>query len=257
MRRHVTGTFEGLDPPPASEAVAVGGTATSLRRLLGAELSHETLERGIRVLCTTPIAEVAARFELIPSGCGCCRRDPGARGDPDLLAFRCGLPAAAARGRPAGAGRGQAASLRSPSAPRPHQRHELAALDPRQAALPHAYCAPVSECTAAEKSGSWPTSSTSSPGRPPAPRRRTCRPPASARAAAPGLRAARRRSAPCRRRAPSGSSGRRPAHPDRLQSSPGRPGLRAPLVGQGTLRVRRAIGGVPMSQQPNHRDAAP
>jgi exopolyphosphatase / guanosine-5'-triphosphate,3'-diphosphate pyrophosphatase len=66
VRRHVAGTFEGLDPPPAREAVAVGGTATSLRRLLGAELSHETLERGIRVLCTTPIAEVAARFELDP-----------------------------------------------------------------------------------------------------------------------------------------------------------------------------------------------
>jgi exopolyphosphatase / guanosine-5'-triphosphate,3'-diphosphate pyrophosphatase len=64
VRNHVEGTFEGLEPPPASSAVAVGGTATSLRRLLGAELSHETLERGIRVLSTTPIAEVAARFEL-------------------------------------------------------------------------------------------------------------------------------------------------------------------------------------------------
>jgi exopolyphosphatase / guanosine-5'-triphosphate,3'-diphosphate pyrophosphatase len=64
VRRHVAGTFEGLEPPPADEAVAVGGTATSLRRLLGAELSHETLERGIRVLSTTPIPEVAARFEL-------------------------------------------------------------------------------------------------------------------------------------------------------------------------------------------------
>jgi exopolyphosphatase / guanosine-5'-triphosphate,3'-diphosphate pyrophosphatase len=64
MRTHVTGTFEGLEPPPAAEAVAVGGTATSLRRLLGAELSHETLERGIRVLSTTPIDDVAARFEL-------------------------------------------------------------------------------------------------------------------------------------------------------------------------------------------------
>jgi exopolyphosphatase / guanosine-5'-triphosphate,3'-diphosphate pyrophosphatase len=66
VRRHVAGTFEGLAPPPADSAVAVGGTATSLRRLLGAELVHETLERGIRVLCTTPIAEVAARFELDP-----------------------------------------------------------------------------------------------------------------------------------------------------------------------------------------------
>jgi exopolyphosphatase / guanosine-5'-triphosphate,3'-diphosphate pyrophosphatase len=66
VRRHVAGTFEGLEAPPAGDAVAVGGTATSLRRLLGAELSHETLERGIRVLCTTPIDEVAARFELDP-----------------------------------------------------------------------------------------------------------------------------------------------------------------------------------------------
>jgi exopolyphosphatase / guanosine-5'-triphosphate,3'-diphosphate pyrophosphatase len=66
VRRHVAGTFEGLEPPPAHDAVAVGGTATSLRRLLGAELSHETLERGIRVLSVTPIGEVAARFELDP-----------------------------------------------------------------------------------------------------------------------------------------------------------------------------------------------
>jgi exopolyphosphatase/guanosine-5'-triphosphate,3'-diphosphate pyrophosphatase len=42
----------------------VGGTATSLRRLLGAELAHDTLERGIRVLYSTPIPEVARRFEL-------------------------------------------------------------------------------------------------------------------------------------------------------------------------------------------------
>jgi exopolyphosphatase/guanosine-5'-triphosphate,3'-diphosphate pyrophosphatase len=66
VRRHVEGVFEGLQPPPAESAVAVGGTATSLRRLVGAELAHETLERGIRVLSTTPIVEVATRFELDP-----------------------------------------------------------------------------------------------------------------------------------------------------------------------------------------------
>jgi exopolyphosphatase / guanosine-5'-triphosphate,3'-diphosphate pyrophosphatase len=66
VRDHVAGALEGLDPPPADSAVAVGGTATSLRRLVGAELSHETLERGIRVLSTTPIAEIAERFELDP-----------------------------------------------------------------------------------------------------------------------------------------------------------------------------------------------
>ena len=64
IRRHVADTFEGLEPPPARCAVAVGGTATSLRRLVGGELAHETLERGIRVLSLTPIAEVARRFEL-------------------------------------------------------------------------------------------------------------------------------------------------------------------------------------------------
>jgi len=64
MRRHVAGVFEGLAPPPAASAVAVGGTATSLRRLVGAELAHETLERGIRVLSGTAIEEIAQRFEL-------------------------------------------------------------------------------------------------------------------------------------------------------------------------------------------------
>jgi exopolyphosphatase/guanosine-5'-triphosphate,3'-diphosphate pyrophosphatase len=66
VRHHVEGVFEGLEPPPADSAVAVGGTATSLRRLVGAELAHETLERGVRVLSTTPIAEIATRFELDP-----------------------------------------------------------------------------------------------------------------------------------------------------------------------------------------------
>jgi exopolyphosphatase / guanosine-5'-triphosphate,3'-diphosphate pyrophosphatase len=64
VRHHIAGTFEGLEPPPAQHAVAVGGTATSLRRLIGGEVAHDTLERGIRVLSLTPIAEVARRFEL-------------------------------------------------------------------------------------------------------------------------------------------------------------------------------------------------
>ena len=64
IRRHVAGTFEGLAPPPAESAVAVGGTATSLRRLVGGELDYDTLERGVRVLSMTAIDEVARRFEL-------------------------------------------------------------------------------------------------------------------------------------------------------------------------------------------------
>ncbi|HVE68971.1 MAG TPA: hypothetical protein VNB64_10365 [Solirubrobacteraceae bacterium] len=66
VRQHAIGTFEGVQAGPPALAVAVGGSATSLRRLVGARLEHETLERGVRVLATTPIAEVARRFELEP-----------------------------------------------------------------------------------------------------------------------------------------------------------------------------------------------
>jgi exopolyphosphatase/guanosine-5'-triphosphate,3'-diphosphate pyrophosphatase len=65
-RLHAEGAFEGLAPPSAAEAVAVGGSATSLRRLVGAELRHDALERSIRILATTPVAEVARRFDLDP-----------------------------------------------------------------------------------------------------------------------------------------------------------------------------------------------
>jgi exopolyphosphatase/guanosine-5'-triphosphate,3'-diphosphate pyrophosphatase len=66
VRQHAAGAFEGVDVGPPTLAVAVGGSATSLRRLVGASLEHETLERGVRVLATLPIAEVARRFELEP-----------------------------------------------------------------------------------------------------------------------------------------------------------------------------------------------
>jgi exopolyphosphatase/guanosine-5'-triphosphate,3'-diphosphate pyrophosphatase len=66
VRHHAAGTFEGVDLEVPALAVAVGGSATSLRRLVGARLEHETLERGVRVLATSPIAEVARRFELEP-----------------------------------------------------------------------------------------------------------------------------------------------------------------------------------------------
>ena len=65
-RAHASGVFEGLVTPPIARAVASGGSATSLRRMAGAELSHEALERGIRVLSTTEVDQVARRFELNP-----------------------------------------------------------------------------------------------------------------------------------------------------------------------------------------------
>ena len=66
VRLHAAGAFEGLAVPPSAQAVAVGGSATSLRRLVGAELRHDALERSIRILATTPVAEVARRFDLDP-----------------------------------------------------------------------------------------------------------------------------------------------------------------------------------------------
>jgi exopolyphosphatase/guanosine-5'-triphosphate,3'-diphosphate pyrophosphatase len=66
IRQHVSGVFEGLELPAIDKAVAVGGTATSLRKIVGAELAHETLERGLRILGEAPAADVAERFDLAP-----------------------------------------------------------------------------------------------------------------------------------------------------------------------------------------------
>lgn len=66
VREHVAGVFEGLETPGVERAVAVGGSATSLRKLVGAELVHDTLERAIQILCTVEIDAVARRFELDP-----------------------------------------------------------------------------------------------------------------------------------------------------------------------------------------------
>src|SRR5256714_2264271 len=61
---HAKGCFEGLVAPEVERAVAVGGSATALRRVAGGELSHEALERAIRIVSTAPSHEVAERFEL-------------------------------------------------------------------------------------------------------------------------------------------------------------------------------------------------
>ena len=66
IRSHVAGVFEGVDAPTTRCAYAVGGSATSLRKLVGGVLDHETLQRGLRVLSDAPAAEVARRFELHP-----------------------------------------------------------------------------------------------------------------------------------------------------------------------------------------------
>jgi len=66
IRDRIDDLFADVEVEQPTQAVAVGGSATSLRRLVGAVLEYETLERGIRVLCGDPAAEVARRFELDP-----------------------------------------------------------------------------------------------------------------------------------------------------------------------------------------------
>jgi exopolyphosphatase/guanosine-5'-triphosphate,3'-diphosphate pyrophosphatase len=66
VREYIAEFFDGVEFEQPDQAVAVGGSATSLRALVGAALEYETLERAIRVLTGAPIAEVAKRFELDP-----------------------------------------------------------------------------------------------------------------------------------------------------------------------------------------------
>ena len=61
--------------PPCARALAVGGSATSLRRLAGAELSPAALERALGRVCAGPARRVSAetgldpaRVELLPAG---------------------------------------------------------------------------------------------------------------------------------------------------------------------------------------------
>jgi exopolyphosphatase/guanosine-5'-triphosphate,3'-diphosphate pyrophosphatase len=64
LRDHISDFFAKEELERPDQAVAVGGSATSLRTLVGAVLEYETLERAVRVLSSDEIAEVAKRFEL-------------------------------------------------------------------------------------------------------------------------------------------------------------------------------------------------
>jgi exopolyphosphatase / guanosine-5'-triphosphate,3'-diphosphate pyrophosphatase len=64
LREHIDNFFEDVELPQPDQAVAVGGSATSLRTLVGSVLEYETLERAVRVLTDDEIADVARQFEL-------------------------------------------------------------------------------------------------------------------------------------------------------------------------------------------------
>jgi exopolyphosphatase/guanosine-5'-triphosphate,3'-diphosphate pyrophosphatase len=60
------GAFGGARVPEPGCAVAVGGSAASLRRLVGTVLDPDTLGRAMAVLSHEPLEAVARRFDLDP-----------------------------------------------------------------------------------------------------------------------------------------------------------------------------------------------
>jgi exopolyphosphatase / guanosine-5'-triphosphate,3'-diphosphate pyrophosphatase len=63
---HVSEVFAPLDLPRPDRAIAVGGSATSVRRMVGKELSRAALERTLQLLSGSSCREVAARIDLHP-----------------------------------------------------------------------------------------------------------------------------------------------------------------------------------------------
>ncbi len=66
MRAHAAGVLDGGEMPMPRSAVAVGGSAASLRRLVGPVLEPESAARALEVLCGSPVADVSGRLTLDP-----------------------------------------------------------------------------------------------------------------------------------------------------------------------------------------------
>jgi exopolyphosphatase/guanosine-5'-triphosphate,3'-diphosphate pyrophosphatase len=64
LRGAVARELEGLSTPRPGEAVAVGGSAASLRRLAGPTLDADAFERVLKLLAAEPRSEIARRFAL-------------------------------------------------------------------------------------------------------------------------------------------------------------------------------------------------
>jgi exopolyphosphatase/guanosine-5'-triphosphate,3'-diphosphate pyrophosphatase len=63
-RTHAQRALDGLELPSVDTAVAVGGSAASLRRLVGPVLDRSALDRALAVLQGATAAQVAARYHL-------------------------------------------------------------------------------------------------------------------------------------------------------------------------------------------------
>ena len=65
-REKLRRVFAAIDAPQPAVAYAVGGSATSLQRLVGVSLAREALMRGLAALVTRPSEQVAIRLGLAP-----------------------------------------------------------------------------------------------------------------------------------------------------------------------------------------------
>jgi exopolyphosphatase/guanosine-5'-triphosphate,3'-diphosphate pyrophosphatase len=66
LRAAAAAAFARLEAPAPSAAYAVGGAATSLRRLVGQDLGAAALARGLELVCAAPTAHTARRHTLHP-----------------------------------------------------------------------------------------------------------------------------------------------------------------------------------------------
>ncbi len=63
-RARVSEVLDGITPPPAARVVAVGGSATSLRRIAGARLDSAAFARTLELLSGARAVDLARRFTL-------------------------------------------------------------------------------------------------------------------------------------------------------------------------------------------------
>jgi exopolyphosphatase/guanosine-5'-triphosphate,3'-diphosphate pyrophosphatase len=95
MRAHATDVLDHLEMPRPDTAVAVGGSAASLRRLAGAVLEPDTTDRALRALCSAPCDDVSERLALDPQR---VRLMPAGLLILDAAARRLGCPLLIGRG---------------------------------------------------------------------------------------------------------------------------------------------------------------
>lgn len=63
-RAEVSRTFQELVPPLPRKAIATGGTARALGRIVGKRLDAETLGIALSIVSTSPAKRVASRYEI-------------------------------------------------------------------------------------------------------------------------------------------------------------------------------------------------